>query len=359
MVLSTAVALPVLCAIALGQTAPATPAADASPPPRAPSSSCDCAPCLDQFCYSPRWTASADVLILDRVGSFNQTLVETVSRIVPYKDLPYFTGVEQLNANDLQQGFAAGPRLNLTRRGQNGYDLELSYFQLDGWHAHRGVGPTPDHWLVMRAPGGFLQTQDHKDTQLMVWDYASQLYNAELNVRWHPCDRITVLAGFRWANLSEDLLGTLPPNRREFFWDTKTTNNLYGFQIGADGRLFDRGRFCIDVLGKAGLFDNIIDESADVSIDRFMHRESALTNRAAFLGQLGVQCRYQFTPRLLGRIGYEALWLQGVALAPGQIQQTYSYITNDHRTTYVEASGINSLSGVFYHGATAGLEYAF
>ena len=26
------------------------------------------------------------------------------------------------------------------------------------------------------------------------------------------------------------------------FWDTTTTNNLYGFQIGADGKLFERGR---------------------------------------------------------------------------------------------------------------------
>ena len=46
---------------------------------------------------------------------------------------------------------------------------------------------------------------------MMAWDYASRLYNAELNVRWNPCARITMLAGFRWVNLSEDLQGTLPP----------------------------------------------------------------------------------------------------------------------------------------------------
>ena len=34
------------------------------------------------------------------------------------------------------------------------------------------------------------------------------------------------------------------------------TNNLYGFQIGADGKLLERGRFSIDGLVKAGIFDN-------------------------------------------------------------------------------------------------------
>ena len=50
---------------------------------------------------------------------------------------------------------------------------------------------------------------------MMAWDYASRLYNAEFNVRWNACDRLTLLAGFRWANLSEELQGTLPSSREE------------------------------------------------------------------------------------------------------------------------------------------------
>ena len=138
-------------------------------------------------------------------------------------------GTEVLNANDFQQGFSGGPRVGLIRHGDDGYDLELSYFQIDGWNDYRSVGPTPEYWLVMRAPGGFLQTQDHKQTQMMAWDYASRLYNAELNVRWNPCARVTMLAGFRWVNLWEDLQGTLPPERAVPFWDTKTTEQSLWF----------------------------------------------------------------------------------------------------------------------------------
>ena len=72
------------------------------------------------------------------------------------------------------------------------------------------------------------------------------------------------------------------------------------------------------------------------------------------LAKLGLQCQYQVTNRLMLKAGYEAIWLQGVALAPGQIQET------DMTTpTTGQALGVNCNSGVFYHGATVGLEYSF
>ena len=93
--------------------------------------------------------------------------------------------------------------------------------------------------------------------------------------------------------------------------------------------------------------------------DRLSNRDraSASTNPAAFVGETGLQCKYQVTQRLLLRAGYEAIWLQGVALAPGQIQETYH--TDIEGQSTMQALGVNCGSGVFYHGATAGLEYSF
>jgi hypothetical protein len=88
-----------------------------------------------------------------------------------------------------------------------------------------------------------------------------------------------------------------------------------------------------------------------------VYPSSASTNHAAFVGEAGLQCKYQITKRLLLRGGYEVIWLQGVALAPDQIQETY--ITTRFFDSAVQALGINCSSGVFYHGATAGLEYSF
>ena len=123
-------------------------------------------------CCCPRWTASADFIILDRIGSVNQTLVETSAAhpAVPLIDRP---GTEVLNSNDLNQGFAAGPRLGLIRHGDNGYDLELSYFQIDGWSSDRSIGPDdPPDWLVMTAPAASCKRINNTD-QTMVWDYAT------------------------------------------------------------------------------------------------------------------------------------------------------------------------------------------
>ena len=38
-----------------------------------------------------------------------------------------------LNADDFHPGFEGGPRVDLIRHGDSGYDLELLYFQIDGW----------------------------------------------------------------------------------------------------------------------------------------------------------------------------------------------------------------------------------
>lgn len=365
---------------AAGETAPAAegaPAgsADAAPPLSAEpmvdqslragdGDACDCPSgcCPSWFgpsCCSPQWTAAAEFMILERVGGASESLV---SSYPPHIPLVPGTGVERLNSNDLDQGFAGGPRLSLVRHGDGDYDLELSYFQIHGWSSAVTVEPNyvpggpPPNWLVFTAPGGFLQLTD-SPTQCMAWSYATKLDNAELNVRWNARRNLTMLAGFRWVNLRENLLGTLTPLSfagEPPFWNTTTTNNLYGFQIGADGTIFARGRFSVGGLIKAGIFDNNADESTGVSTIKVVRPSYASTNHAAFLGETGLQCRYQVAERLTLKAGYEALWLEGIAAAPGQIQETY--LTSP---TTVQAVGVNCNSGAFFHGATAGLTYAF
>jgi hypothetical protein len=312
--------------------------------------------------YSPRWTASAECIIWERIGTVNETLVTTYP-VQPVQPPPMPTlivgqGTDRLYSDGLPQGFAGGPKVGLTYHADNGYDWELSFFAIDGWDNARSIASGPFVTPVFVAPGSFVQTTDAA-TQNMGWEYATRLHNAEINLRWDLCPRLTMLAGFRWVNLWEDLQGTIEPSDRASpFWDTKTRNNLCGLQLGEDWRVFNRGPFSIDGLVKAGISDNFAEETTGVSIYRTVYWESASTNQLAFLGEIGLQCKYQLAQRLLLKIGYEAMCLQGVALAPGQIPETFSHgvPTTD---VYVRALGIDSGSGVFYHGATAGLEYVF
>ncbi len=216
----------------------------------------------------PRWTISAESIILERVGGVSRTLVERVPGAVSFSNVPTTPGTPALNSNDFQD-FSAGPKVGLTYHGDCGYDFELSFFHIN-WDATKAIGlDNPPNWLVMRAPGSFYQTQDFS-YQSMAWDYETEIYNAEFNVRRHLSDRISILAGFRWFRLTENLQGTLPPPDRfqpswkltpslnllqvaqienqgipatgafPPFWNASTTNNLYGLQIGVDGKIFER-----------------------------------------------------------------------------------------------------------------------
>jgi hypothetical protein len=331
-------------------------------------------------------SVSAEALVFDRVGTADRTLVERVPGSIPFIKVPFTRGSQALNSTDFDQGFAPGFRVGATYHADSNYGLELSFFRVSGWDSTRSIGPDESpSWLVMRAPGAFFQTQDFS-YQSMTWKYSSDLENGEFNLQYKLSSRIILLAGFRWLQLNEDLQGTIPPPDRTLptwkynprntlldvaqienqpggipsttayppFWDSSTLNNLYGLQIGASGRLFELGRFSIDGLIKVGGYLNHASQSTGVSLEKVVYQADASTDRAAFVGEAALQCRYQVSRDLALKVGYQVLWLDGVALAPGQIQETYTIAP---ATVY--SLGVNSGFSVLFHGATTGLEFSF
>ena len=327
---------------------------------------------------TPRWTVSAEAIVLERIGGVNRTLVERVPGSVPFIATFITPGTEAFNSNQFRQGFSAGPKISLTYHDDSGYGAELSYFNVFDRSATKAIGPdSPADWLVMRAPGIFWQTQDFPN-QAMAWSATTNLYSAEANGRLDISSRVTMLAGFRWLQLNDNLQGTLTPPDQTAptwksacsgcnifqitpgdpagnyppFWNTNTTNNLYGVQIGVNGKILELGRFSLDGLIKFGLFENHAGQSTGVSLQKVVYPSQATTNHAAFVSEAGLQLKYQVNRGLALKAGYEALWLDGVALAPGQIQETLT-LSN------VRALGVNSSSSVLFQGATFGLEYSF
>jgi hypothetical protein len=296
---------------------------------------------------------------LERIGGVSRTLVERVPLSVPFFSVPDATSVEAFNSSQFQQGFSAGPKIDLIYHGDSGYSAELSYFNIFNQSATKVVGPdNPADWLLMKAPYPFWQTQDHTD-QAMAWSATTNLYSAEANGRLALSSRVTVLAGFRWLELNDSLLGTLTPVKIiPPFWNSSTVNNLYGAQIGVDGKILEVGRFSLNGLIKIGLFDNNAGQSTGVSLQKEVYPSNASTNHAAFVSEAGVQLKYQVSNGLALKAGYEALWLDGVALAPGQIQET---IATEHLPppSTVRTLGINCASGLLFQGVTAGFEYSF
>ena len=338
---------------------------------------------------APRWTVSLEAIALGRSGGVNQALVSRVPGATPFYVSPpgistaNAAGVEAFDSNQFQQGLFAGPKISLIYRGDSGYGAELTYFSVLGLSDAKAISPDGD-WLVMRSPGSFWQTPDFSN-QAMAWKSTTNLFSAEADGRLALSSRVTMLAGFRWLQLDDNLQGTLtPPDTAEPtwktgypcspsctfseipampnggqsenyppFWTTSTTNNLYGAEIGADVKMLELGRFSLDGLIKTGIFDNYAQQSTVVSMAKALYPSQATTSQAAFVGEADVQLKYQITELLALDVGYEALWLDDVALAPGQIRETSTTPTS------VTALGVNAGSSALFQGVTAGLEYSF
>jgi len=343
---------------------------------------------------APRWTFSTEAIVLGRTGGANQPLVGLLpgSTTFAATQTAAASAVGAFNSNQFWQGFSAGPKVSLTYHDPSGVGVEFSYFNIFTQSATKTVGPTspttPD-WLVMYAPGSFWQTQDFP-YQGMAWKDSTNLYSAEANARLDLSPRVTLLGGLRWLQLNDELVGWFTPADRNApdwkkhclgstldnlpttcpsdfypggtagnygpFWQAKTQNNLYGGQIGVDAKLLEVGRFSIDALIKVGVFNNAATQSAVVSMGKLPYPTQASANRAAFVSEAALQAKYQLTKGLAFKLGYEALWLDGVALAPGQIRETY---TTALPAVTARALGVNTGSNVLFQGATAGLESSF
>jgi hypothetical protein len=313
-------------------------AADSVDPGEAGGCPADRWAACSQDCDAPRWTATADALFLVRSSARGQRLLTdplSEDKLLDSADLTFSTEV--------------GPRLGLIRHGTGDWDFELNYFGIAGWNA---AAEFPNS----RLPVGLGSLAIDQTLSLPVTDvafqYRSRLDSSELNLR-HPINEwLTGLVGFRWVELQESYTAT----GTEAIFSTPLTqsisshNHLYGGQIGVDARLSEDGRqFRIDGLARAGLYYNSADQNNEFSDPDGIGilSASATGSHTAFLGELGVMASYQFSRHIAVRGGYQVMWIEGLALAPRQIAAT---------DFGMGEAGVNTTGGLFYHGATAGLE---
>lgn len=339
------------------------------------------------------WAVSIEAIALKRSNnSVSQPLVSSLpGNSTTFLGTASNPGVEAFNSNQFEQGIGVGPKITLNYLDDSGFGLELSYFNVLNLDATKTIGPeSSPNWYVMRAPGtfpSFWQTQDFP-YQGMTWGATTNLYSAEVNAKSQISKNLSLLAGFRWIQLNDSLVGSLTPGDQNVptwktsgacgpdptltainnacgagssvggypaFWTTSTSNRLFGLQAGAEGTLFERGRFSVVGVLKAGAYNNRATQTDWVSMSKVMYSSSATKNRAAWEGDAMIQLKYLITNALSIKVGYELLWLDKVALAPGQISQTYS----GQNPTSVTATGVNTGSNVLFQGGTVGLEYSF
>ena len=125
-------------------------------------------------------------------------------------------------------------------------------------------------------------------------------------------------------------------------------NHLYGFQIGCDAKLRAPEKlFQIDALAKAGVYGNAVGLTNDYADTVRSYSASSSSGHVAFVGELGLMASYRLSDHLSARVGYQLLWLDGVAVGPEQISST----------DFLSGSAAFKPGTAFYHGANVGLEF--
>jgi len=276
------------------------------------------------------WMVDGSVRILDRPGTDTAFPVITDS-------LTGATLLDSSQASDLSTG--VGFDMRALKHVDYATQWELRTFYQD-WENNQFVD---DPNLTSPFLPGITPTS-------IAVDYESDIYNFELNMRRAVAPGITLLAGPRFLYLADhmELDADFPflGIDSELVTRIDTKNPLFGAQVGAE-LVFPVSR---DVYTtgfiKVGGFGNEAQLNTDTklfvlatetTVSEFRNDRS----HGAFVGEVGGRVNFDIVPGTLSLYGgYEATWIDGVALAPAQL-----------------ATGLTSVqvsNTTFFHGAVFG-----
>ncbi|NCY03178.1 MAG: hypothetical protein EBX36_09800 [Planctomycetia bacterium] len=280
-------------------------------------------------------------------------------------DVPLVTtvgsGVPLISAQDLQFPVATGVRAFYGERNPHACGWEIGYFGVYGMSAVRSTAVAPPTFLQMPGPIGDQLTADGETATVK---YNSVINSAEANVfrtshDWRPPTgswlTLDWLAGFRYVGVEEqasiitdcclanDAKAAVP-------YSVRTRNNMFGGQIGSRAR-WTWERWAVEGWAKAGILGNAQKQIQEPLIDYtgFQQRGplSASGSDVGFIGDINVSAIYRLTDVWGIRVGYNTVWIGGLALAPNQ----FSFAD-----TTAAGTGLDSGNGIFLSGANLGLE---
>lgn len=286
------------------------------------------------------------------------------------------TGITYLSTSDLNSGFNPGGRATVGVRICGGRALEFTYLGLCP-NDSTDIAVSPDSGAFLILPGNFFGNVFVGLDRLQA-DYSSRLNSLEANLpcccgccdegcpdccdecgddcgcREVCCQSYEWFAGFRYIRISEDLnliaQRTVGGAVEEGNYDVHTSNNLYGLQLGGRSRR-TRGRYGWEATGKFGIFGNDMRQRQSVTdFPDFPLRPtvSGSSGGVAFVGETNLTALYRLTQIWNLRAGYSLLWIEGLALAPDQLDFDFASASG--------GSQLHNGGAMFLHGVNVGIE---
>ncbi|MGA2616740.1 MAG: BBP7 family outer membrane beta-barrel protein [Thermoguttaceae bacterium] len=289
----------------------------------------------DGFC--PSITSRLDFVYLQRCRPDN----------VPLFNDP--TGMTLLEAADFKFDYRPGVDLGLTYNSCPDYGVDVRYLWLDEQGSDvafafpagtSSIQTTPPSPFIAAAAG----TGDFRDR--------SDLQTAEVLIRQHY-RLFDGLLGFRYLYFHDRLNGDysiLGTPVATTAWNAR--NNLFGLELGASTVLWKNCRgLRIETYAKGGIYDNQAHTNmAAADSTGLATSAGAAGSQMAFVGETGIGACYPVNCHVALRVGYQGLWLSGVAVATDQVQATGA-ITPPPQLLHASTNG-----DVFYQGVSGGVE---
>jgi Putative beta barrel porin-7 (BBP7) len=255
------------------------------------------------------------------------------------------TGLPAAGTADTEFRYLPGIKAAAGYMFKSGIGVETDFWGQWGFASRKTINGADN----LSVPGDLgLSSLNFFDVDQITETYSSHINNYEINFVL-PYASIQYLAGFRYLTVDERFdISTFSNTTGSGDYQIITRNRMYGGQLGARGQ-WQVERFVFDVEAKAGVFANAAHQDQNVvDASGFPLRTASGDERVpSFVGELS---SYLFIPmgsHFTGRLGYTAVWIDELALAPNQL---------DFTDTATSGSGINARRGMLIHGFNAGLE---
>jgi hypothetical protein len=279
------------------------------------------------FGCPPTWRVRAEALLLNREGN---------------------SGVSLSNAFRMDEfDFTEGGRFSLARKYDCALGWELVYTGLFEWEEVEQAAAAGA--LNTSLFGNGVNLTAFNNANLHQQLYRSELQSVELLQKWWGWDVLTTMTGFRYFNFEEEFaFRSVDGGGNVGLLGIETDNHLVGAELGVE--LFvPIGRFSFDNTLKGGLFANVGDSTTFLSNAGVVQvNNSDQDVEFAAMIEYGLYLRFNITPRLSVRAGYELLWIYGLGVAVEQWVNPVTPLTGD---------SFDGNADIFFHGGVLGAEF--
>ncbi len=279
------------------------------------------------------WSLEIGAKILDRPGNDLDIPLVTDSNTL----VPLFTSTQ---AADLST--AVAPEIKFNFQTRNGRELEIRSF-IAQWDETPGALFGPDLTSPL-FPVGVVP-------DVLTFEHDSDMFNLEIMDRRAAVPGLVCMMGPRLLTTSDTIRTTSTVGAVVSEESVKAKNVLMGFQGGLElNRPVCDGLYFSSFIKGGGYFNPT---SADYSsriagVTTTFLEDSQST--ASFLGEVGGRLTWDFIPNSFsGYAGYEATWIDGMALASTQVLQAAGG----------QSLAIHTSNTEFFHGAVFGLRVTY